>query len=309
MFPARSRNTPTDETNNMKRISQLPHLLFPLLGGVIGAYLCFASPSAEAQTGSRKASLSESFFTASQLRASGQRIARLYLEGGLELRPHRTRILIEQEIKSYSARMDELKRQKQDVILQKHLAKVMEAWTEMRPLAASGYTFSKEHAERVYDLSEQLYIHTSKIAYHLEDQAESESGYLADVSGRNAALSERIAKAALLYAITKKGGSLVDFATWKKEYTDGYAKLEETGMNDEYAKSNLKLGRMMWDMFEVTITGVTRKSDATRLIDISKCADGMWDIAQSSKKQYEVMFRQQMQQGGQLAGKASRGGS
>lgn len=262
-----------------------------------------------ASTSVRKAGLSELFFTANQLRASGQRIARLYLEGGLEVRPNKTRLLLEPEIKLYATHLEELKRQKHDATLQKHLAKVAEAWTEMRPIASSSFMFSKENAERLYDLSEQLFIQTSKITYHLEDQADSETGYLADVSGRNAALSERIAKAALFHALTRKSGSLVDFETWKKEYVDGYAKLEESNMNDEYAKSNLKLGRMMWDMFEVTITGVTRKSDTARLIDISKCADGMWDIAQSSKKQYEVMFRQQLQQGGQYAAKAARSGS
>ncbi|MDX2220188.1 MAG: hypothetical protein SF172_14325 [Burkholderiales bacterium] len=269
----------------------------------------FPSPSyAQAPAAARRsADASEAFFAANQLRASGQRIARLYLETGAGVRPNRTRVMLEQEIKSYEQLLDGLLRERNDKTLQKHVARVEEAWKELKPMVTS--PFGRDRAELVYSLSEQLYIQTAKATTYLEDRAQSEAGYLSDVAGRNAAFAERIAKAAFLFSITRKSGSLVDFETWKKEYTDGYERLEKSELNDDYARANLRLGRMMWVMFDATLSEIIKKNDTTRMLDIAKSVDGMWEIAQSSKKQYEVMFRQQMKQGNQLASQPPQKGS
>lgn len=260
-----------------------------------------------ANSARRDANLSEAFFAANQLRATGQRVARLYLESGTNVRPNKTRQLLEQEVKAYDQLIAELKRQKQDATLQKHLGKVEESWAELKPMVTA--RFSLDKAELAYSISEQLYIQTSKATSLLETQAESETGYLSDVAGRNAAFAERIAKAAFLFALTKKSGSLVDFETWKKEYIDGYERLETSNLNDDYAKGNLKLGRMMWSLFDDVLSNMIKKSDTSRMLDVAKSVDGMWDIAQSSKKQYEAMFRQQLKQGNQVASQPARKGS
>lgn len=256
---------------------------------------------------SRSSSMSEAFFAANQLRAAGQRVTRLYLESGTGVRPNRTRSLLEQETRAYDELLSKLSRQRLDPQLYRHITKVVSSWAELKPVVTS--KFGRENAELAYSLSEQLYIQTSKVTSHLEDQAQSEMGYLADVAGRNAAFAERIAKSAFLYATTRRAGALVDFETWRKEYTDGYARLEDSPLNDEYTRSNLKLGRMMWMFFDDVLTVIVRKNDTSRMLEVAKSVDGMWEIAQSSKKQYEVMFRQQLRQGGQFAAQPARRGS
>ncbi len=278
------------------------------LAGMLGAASFHPVAHGQQVTAARRdTNLSETFFATNQLRASGQRIARLYLESGTGVRPNKTRTLLEQEMKVYDQLILDLQRQKQDVTLQKHLGKVAETWAELRPIVNS--RFGLEKAELVYSLSEQLYIQTSKATSLLETQADSETGYLSDVAGRNAAFAERIAKAAFLFALTKKSGSLVDFETWKKEYMDGFERLESSNLNDDYAKGNLKLGRMMWVLFDDILSNMVKKNDTTRMLDVAKSVDGMWEIAHSSKKQYEAQFRQQIKQGGQLASQPVRKGS
>lgn len=289
--------------------SPLRHvMLASLLGLTAIAALSTTRAHAQSQSPARRAAdSSEAFFAANQLRASGQRIARLFLEAGAGVRPNRTRVMLDLEIKSYEDLLAALRRERGDATLQKHVTRVDETWGEFRSIVTS--RFSGDRAELAYAVSEQLYIQTAKATSHLEDRADSETGYLSDVAGRNAAFAERIAKAAFLFSITKKAGSMVDFETWKKEYMDGYERLEKSELNDDYARGNLKLGRMMWVLFDATLTDIIRKNDTTRMLEIAKSVDGMWEIAQSSKKQYEAMFRLQLKQGTQFAAQPARKGS
>jgi hypothetical protein len=266
--------------------------------------------TASAQTGSQRipsGKLSEQFFSANYLRAAGQRITRLHLEANAGVRPKRTKMLLDAEIKLYESELTAINAMKGDATLRKHIGKVNEVWLELK--SQLGLPFTRQGADLIYSTSEQLYIQTAKITSYLEDAAQSEAGYLADVAGRNAAFAERIAKAAYLFALNKNSGSLVDFETWKKEYTDGLARLEAAELNDDYTRGNLKLGRMMWGFFDNVVTDIVRKQDTTRMLEVSKSVDGMWEIAQSSKKQYEELFRRQSRIDSQFAAQPSRKGS
>lgn len=238
----------------------------------------------------------EAALSAGKLRASSQRVARLYLESGLQLRAVRTQNAITNELANVDASLTALKKvtlngDKERRDLKRALDAVTEQWAELKPVYISKYRADSAHM--VYDFSEQMYIYASKITFLLESINNSEAGYMIDVAGRLQSGSERIAKAAIHGIISGKSGSAVDFLTWKKEYLDASRELMGSPLNDDSQARNLELGTVMWGLFDDIITRATTRSDISQVLDISKCADGMWEIAQSSRTAYVVAFKKQ----------------
>lgn len=238
----------------------------------------------------------EAALSAGKLRASSQRVARLYLESGLQLRAVRTQNAITNELANVDASLTALKKvtlngDKEKRDLKRALDAVTEQWAELKPVYISKYRADRAHM--VYDFSEQMYIYASKITFLLESVNNSEAGYMIDVAGRLQSGSERIAKAAIHGIISGKSGSTVDFITWKKEYLDASRELMGSPLNDDSQARNLELGTVMWGLFDDIITRATTRSDISQVLDISKCADGMWEIAQSSRTAYVVAFKKQ----------------
>jgi hypothetical protein len=231
----------------------------------------------------------------SALRANSQRIARLYLESARSHRPERTRVAMERGIEAIESSLGSLgasvladPKQRRD--FDRATASVRDIWAEVKPILLRPY--ESHHAQPIYDASEQLYIYSSKLTFLMEDAMGTEAGYLVDVSGRLQATSERIAKAAIHAIVHRKTGAMVDYATWKQEYIDGYRELVGASVNDDYQRRNLELGRVMWGLFDDIVTNATKSSDNLRILEISKCADGMWEIAAGSRSAYVAMLRQ-----------------
>lgn len=231
---------------------------------------------------------------AGKLRASTQRVARLYLESGLALRPLRTQNMLETQLDSVDASLATLRKvvvkgDKERRDLRRALDSLTEQWTELKPILVWKYRADK--TQTVYDVSEQMYIYASKITFLFEDVNNSEAGYMIDVAGRLQSNSERIAKAAIHGIVSGKSGSTVDFITWKKEYVDAYKELVGSPLNDEYQTKNLELGNVMWKLFDDIITRAITRTDISQVLDISKCADGMWEITEQSRTAYVVVLK------------------
>lgn len=271
----------------------------PLLSAaIIGALFTYPVPShakpAPASAMRAITLTTQTAVSAGDLRASTQRGARLYLESAKALRPVRTQTALEKEIKHVDTAIVALRgfaptEAKQKREYQKALATVEELWAEMKPVLMRPHDAAR--AQMVYDTSEQLYIYASKLTFITEDALNSEAGYLVDLAGRLQSTSERIAKAAIHSLLTGRISPMVDYATWKKEYLDGYRELIGSGLNDDYQRRNLELGRVMWALYEDIVGAATRGRDDQRILDISKCADGMWDIARGSRTSYVALMR------------------
>ena len=240
--------------------------------------------------------LMDASLAAGKLRASSQRVARVYLESGSEMRPNRTQIALAAELVNVDAslvalRKVTLKDDKEKRDLKRALDSLTAQWAELKPVFNEKYASNK--TQMVYDVSEQMYIYASKITFLFEGANNSEAGYMIDVAGRLQSYSERIAKAAIHGINSKNSSSAVDFITWKKEYVDAYRELVGSPLNDDYQRRNLDLGRTMWGLFDDIISRAATRSDVSQILDISKCADGMWNIALSSRTAYVAAFTAQ----------------
>ena len=69
--------------------------------------------------------------------------------------------------------------------------------------------------------------------------------------------------------------------------------LKKATLKDDYRRRNLELGKIMWGLFDDIITRAATRSEVSQILDISKCADGMWSITQSSRTAYVVAFKAQ----------------
>ena len=240
--------------------------------------------------------LVDAALSAGKLRASSQRVARLYLESGLELRHQRTQIALRAgraDVESSLAALKKvaMKGDKERRNLKRALDSLSEQWSELNAVLNSKYNGDK--TQTVYDVSEQMYIYSSKITFLFEDLNNSEAGYMIDVAGKLQSNSERIAKAAIHAIISGKSGSTVDLIAWKKEYLENYRELVASPLNDDYQNRNLELGKTLWSFYDDIITRAATRSDISQILAISKCTDGMWDIAQSSRTTYVAALKKQ----------------
>ena len=240
--------------------------------------------------------LVDAALSAGKLRASSQRVARLYLESGLELRHQRTQIALRAGRADVESSLDALKKvamkgDKEKRDLKRALDSLSEQWSELNAVLNSKYNGDK--TQTVYDVSEQMYIYSSKITFLFEDLNNSEAGYMIDVAGKLQSNSERIAKAAIHAIISGKSGSTVDLIAWKKEYLENYRELVASPLNDDYQNRNLELGKTLWSFYDDIITRAATRSDISQILAISKCTDGMWDIAQSSRSTYVATLKRQ----------------
>lgn len=267
-----------------------------LLSAAIAAVSTLPSPAAAVDPLRRPQSaaafqgnLIDAYIVANEVRADIQRATRLYLELGLQLRDRKSASLLTATIASVDLSIERFRRIKADSVTRRHFEKMLLQWLDLRALLTLPYDAA--NADLVYPYSEDLSISSSKLCFHLEDIADSEDGKLVDISGRLQSFAERIAKASLYGALTHKQGAEVDFITWRKEYEDGLALLESSVANDEYRRHNLALARTMWGLFNSMVTAAHRKQPGMRLVDISKSADGMWEIIRSNKRGYEDSLR------------------
>lgn len=263
-------------------------------------FLAFAAVPALAKTAPKAAAplpnakLMDASLAAGRVRASSQRVARLYLESAYRHRPERTRIAIEREIGDVESALAALgKFTPEDDKAKRELRRALESlnqfWVELKPIISTRH--AGKHAQTTYDISEQMYIYASKITFLFEGIGNSEASYMVDVSGRMQVTSERIAKAAIHGIASQRAGAASDFIAWKKEFLAAYSEVSASPLNDDYQTRMLDLGKTLWTFYDAVVTEAVARSDATRILEISKCADGMWDVAQSSQATYVMAFK------------------
>ena len=260
----------------------------------------FAAIPATAKTSPKDAALPANAklmdisLAAGRVRASSQRVARLYLESAFRHRPERTRIAIEREIGDVESALAALgKFTPEDDKAKRDLRRALESlnqfWAELKPIIATKH--EGRHSQTAYDISEQMYIYASKITFLFEGIGNSEASYMVDVAGRMQVTSERIAKAAIHGIASRRAGAASDFIAWKKEFLAAYSEVSASPLNDDYQTRMLDLGRTLWSFYDAVVTEAVARADATRILEISKCADGMWDVAQSSQTTYVMAFK------------------
>jgi hypothetical protein len=269
-------------------------LLTAVAGAIVAAVPAFAKTSPKDAALPANAKLMEVSLSASRVRASSQRVARLYLESGYGHRPERTRIAIEREIGYMESALATLgKFTPEDDKAKRDLKRALESlnqfWVELKPIV--GARHAVKDAQTAYDISEQIYIYASKITFLFEGIGNSEASYMVDVSGRMQVTSERIAKAAIHGIASRRAGAASDFVAWKKEFLAAYSEVSASPLNDDYQTRMLDLGKTLWAFYDAVVTEAVARSDGTRILEISKCADGMWDVAQSSQTAYVAAYK------------------
>ncbi len=127
----------------------------------------FAAIPATAKTSPKDAALPANAklmdisLAAGRVRASSQRVARLYLESAFRHRPERTRIAIEREIGDVESALAALgKFTPEDDKAKRDLRRALESlnqfWAELKPIIATKH--EGRHSQTAYDISEQMYI-------------------------------------------------------------------------------------------------------------------------------------------------------
>jgi len=263
-----------------------------------------AAPGAHAVPGgepaARPAHFVQDLGSAGRLRLQSQRLAKLYLQDGLGIRPETARRQLAagsaQVEKDLVALADYARRPR----TQRTLARSAELWNDYR--AALARPYAADSVQRVNYLAEELMIAAGRLAMQIEEEADTPVARLLDLAQRQSMLAQRLAR---LYLLAQSGdrsrGRRVDVEQARKEFAAGLAELDAAPENTPASREALALAKTQWLFFEQAVGDLQTQTPGN--------ADGAGHAASTSERIVEALDAVSAQYARDYAGEAGRGGA
>ncbi|MBN9424133.1 MAG: type IV pili methyl-accepting chemotaxis transducer N-terminal domain-containing protein [Candidatus Accumulibacter sp.] len=263
-----------------------------------------AAPGAHAVPGgepaARPAHFVQDLGSAGRLRLQSQRLAKLYLQDGLGIRPETARRQLAagsaQGEKDLVALADYARRPR----TQRTLARSAELWNDYR--AALARPYAADSVQRVNYLAEELMIAAGRLAMQIEEEADTPVARLLDLAQRQSMLAQRLAR---LYLLAQSGdrsrGRRVDVEQARKEFAAGLAELDAAPENTPASREALALAKTQWLFFEQAVGDLQTQTPGN--------ADGAGHVASTSERIVEALDAVSAQYARDYAGEAGRGGA
>jgi len=273
-------------------------LPFCLLLAALATPGTHAAPGGEAA--GDPAQIAQDLGSAGRLRLQSQRLAKLYLQGGLGIRPETARQQLAtgraQVEKELAALADYARKPR----TQRTLARSGELWNDYR--AALTRPYAADSAQRVNYLAEELMIVAGKLAMQIEEEADTPVARLLDLAQRQSMLAQRLAR---LYLLAQSGdhsrGRRVDVEQARKEFAAGLAELDAAPENTPASREALTLAKTQWLFFEQAVSDLQTQTSGT--------AAGAQHVASTSERIMEALDAVSAQYARDYAGEAGRGGA
>lgn len=184
-----------------------------------------------------------------RLRMQAQRVAKLYLQGGLAIDAERSRRQLAAAVRQGDADLEALSRRVADGRTRKALARVGVQWRELK--AALLLPWGGEAVQRINALAESQSIMAGRLALLIEEDAVSADGRLLDLAMRQGMLAQRLAR---LYLLAQAGddsrGRLVDVEQTRREFAGALEELSVVPDTSVAVREALALVRMQWLFFD-----------------------------------------------------------
>lgn len=216
-----------------------------------------------------------------------QRLAKLYLQGGIGVNGGVARQQIEAGIGDVDAEFSRLARYTRKANVQRTYARSETLWQEMR--VALRKTSDSGSTERIAQLADELMTHAGKLAMLIEGESETPVGRLLDLSSRLNMLSQRLARLYLqAYGGNRAQGVLVDIEQARREFASGLQELDSARENTSASREAIGLARNQWIFFDGAIAelGRAERRDGKSAQHVATSSERIAQVLDQASLQY-----------------------
>ncbi len=194
---------------------------------------------------------------AGEMRLQSQRLAKLWLQGGLAIQPGSAGSQLARGIAQFDAALGTLAHLARRDAAARSLQRIQELWVEYRLALALPY--NERNLTVVGYLAEDLMLATGRLVLKIESPSGDGTGRLLDLSLRNGMLAQRLAR---LYLMAQAGdrsqGRLVDIEQARKEFATSLGELNAARENTPASREALELANTQWLFFDRAISEMSK---------------------------------------------------
>lgn len=220
------------------------------LSSILLAFLLsIAGQSAFAQIGDINSAINK----AGSLRYSSQRVAKAYFQLGQGVDEARSKKVLDASIAMFDRHLVELKGYAPQPEIKETYLKLEKLWLAYKDLVL-GAAPSQENGRKVLALSEEILSLAHQGTVQLEKVSGATAGRLVNLSGRERALSQRMAKyyQAIAWNIADSH-SASNLDSSAKEFAKNLGELTAADSNTPRIKEGLELVKQQWFFFETAL--------------------------------------------------------
>lgn len=181
-----------------------------------------------------------------------QRLAKAYLQIGLDVETEASKKILDQSMSSFDRQLVELHAFAPTTDIRSSLSSMGKNWQEYKQ-ALVGKAPNQGDARLVLKHSETLLHMADEVTMQLEKHAGSSTGKLVNLAGRQRMLSQRLAK---LYQATNWNiapGNAVSIESTRKEFSAAMQTLQASSGSNTRLKDELLLAQSQWTFFEAAL--------------------------------------------------------
>ena len=266
----------------------MTRILRPLILGAIcnmfASGLANATPTSPQKAPSEQTNTAERLISAGRIRQQGQRIAKLYLQIGMDLNADTARKQLDQARLQVDSDLSELATIAGSDKTRPTLERMLEVWGAMK--RATEAPFSIERRNLINYLAEDLSLASGKLAMQMERSSDAPVSGLLDLSLRQNMLLQRLARHYLMTHFgDKTHGLQVDIEQTRKEFSAALNELSAARENTKATLAALDLAKMQWVFFEQALDN-QKNGLASNPKNVATTSERILEALDSASKQY-----------------------
>ncbi|MCL1962430.1 MAG: type IV pili methyl-accepting chemotaxis transducer N-terminal domain-containing protein [Desulfovibrionaceae bacterium] len=222
-------------------------------------------------------------------RALSQRVAKLYIQIGVQINAERGKKLLDESVAQLDRELVELKNFAPTPEIKNHYLK-QEALLSAYKDVVLGNVPSPDNGRKVLAISEDYLALANQGTGMLEKQAGTTAGHLVNISGRQRALSQRMAKFynAEAWGVSNVNGAAILAAT-RKEFAAALNELGSSPANTSQINESLELVRQQWVFFDSALNRKPSITDKEQLSAIATTSERILEELNRAVGLYEKL--------------------
>jgi len=239
-----------------------------------------------------QAAVANDLVAAGQLRLQSQRLAKLYLQAGLQVQADSARSQMQKATQQLEGALGELAPYARQGRTASALARTQSLWGEMRQ--ALKMPFSSPALQRVLAIGDDLMLASGKLSLLIEEQGEGSMGRLLDLSQRQGMLAQRLARLYLMGVMGDRSqGRSVDAEQARREFNTALDELQTARENTPAVRNALELARTQWLFFDQALTGGSNGAGSdqqSRARNVATTSERIAEVLDEVSRQYAQAY-------------------
>lgn len=217
------------------------------------ALVCSAGWSFAAPSFAQILNLNDAINKAGRQRMLSQRMAKAYLQIGMSVDLEQSKKILDTSLSLFDRQLIELKNFSTTADIKTAVMNIDKTWIAYKDLLL-GKAPNLVDAKQILRISDLLLEMTDNVTQQLEKHANSKTGKLVNISGRQRMLSQRMAKMyqAIQWEVTAADTANALEAA-RKEFNSNMRLLEANADNTKAIQNELKFAQQQWAFFDHAI--------------------------------------------------------